>query len=201
MCVRIHLKMLGMAYPIYIILVCVYIYIAAQLSPIRIMCGRARHGRVRPGRGAGALLLQKRYKDAWLPLPPAGSWGRSQWQGLTGLPQGHLHPEARHYKLSLFQIVVSRWQPSMKINSESFICLYFLSCLGCLWLAGSGSLPLWQCGTKQIVAGAACDAPVSCQCLTVISFFKDPFFFLLGILIFPSCCFASYWFKGKKKRS
>lgn len=73
MCVRIHLKMLGMAYPIYIILVCVYISIAAQLSPVRIMCGRARHGRVRPGRGAGALLLQKRYKDAWLPLPPAGS--------------------------------------------------------------------------------------------------------------------------------
>lgn len=71
MCVRIHLKMLGMAYPIYIILVCVYI--AAQLSPVRIMCGCARDGRVRPGRGAGALPLQKRYKDAWLPLPPAGS--------------------------------------------------------------------------------------------------------------------------------
>lgn len=32
MCVRIHLKMLGMAYPIYIILVCVYIYIYSSTA-------------------------------------------------------------------------------------------------------------------------------------------------------------------------
>lgn len=44
-----------------------------------------------------------------------------------------------------------------------------------------------------------CDTPVSCQCLAVISFFfKDPFLYLLGILIFPSHCFASYWLKKKK---
>lgn len=75
MCVRIHLKMLGMAYPIYIILVCVYIYIyiAAQLSPVRITCGRARRGRVRPGRGAEHFHCRKDIKMLGCPCLQLGA--------------------------------------------------------------------------------------------------------------------------------
>lgn len=62
---------------------------------------------------------------------------------------------------------------------------------------GRLSLPLWQHETRCI---PVCDTPVSWQCLAVIGFFKDSFLYLLGILIFPSYCFASYWFKGEKKK-
>lgn len=77
------------------------------------------------------------------------------------------------------------------------LCLFSLL----LWLslaAGSGSLPLWQCETRCIAGGSAELTPVSCQCLAVISFLKD-FSYMLGILIFPSHCFASYRFRGKER--
>lgn len=53
----------------------------------------------------------------------------------------------------------------------------------------------------QVVAGTVCDNPVSCQCLAVISFFKDPFLYLLGILIFPSHCFSTIDLNLKKKEA
>lgn len=95
--------------------------------------------------------IRKAARLSWLPLLPSGSWGRSQWQVLVGLTQCCLHPEVRHYNSCSSRFQVTTWRgPILKFYS----C--FLSCLSCLLQAGAGSLPLWQHGTKQNVAGAVC---------------------------------------------
>lgn len=98
--------------------------------------------------------IRKGTRLAWLPLLPAGSWCRSQWQVLVGFPQCYLHPEVRHYKRLFFQISGDN-HPYEEQFWKFHSC--FLSCLSCLWQAGAGSLPLWQYGTKQNVTGAVCD--------------------------------------------
>lgn len=149
--------------------VCVYISAAAHLSSWSMGM---------PGReGAGALPQQSSCKAAWLPhLNPGAEAGLGDWDR-WGFPSP---PSPRGQALQTLAlpdcgvwVTTTHEDPSRKL-----ICPCFLSCPGCLWQAGSGSLPVQQCGTRQIVAGAVHDTPVCCQCLPVISFFLKTLFFI-----------------------
>lgn len=129
----VHLKMLGMEYPIDVILMClgVYIYmhaymcicIAAQLKPLCIMHGCiCWWGKVLGlGEKPEHFNIRKGTRLAWLPLLPTESWGlndRYLWGFLSlTFTQRSGITDSCSCRLQVTTI-------HMKTNSESFIFVF-----------------------------------------------------------------------------